>query len=239
MVCIALMPAHNEAPTIRALAEEALRYVDSLVVVDDGSTDGTSDALDGLPVRIIRHEQNGGKGRRLAQAFDLLFDEDVDQIVTLDADNQHDPADIAKFRAAAATAPQALLLGDRSAEMDRMPKTRARSIRFGNFFISWACNSRVPDAQCGMRLYPRSAWLALRDGLSERDRSGFVFETAVLLHAAEAGVPFVSVPVPARYAGYVQRPSHYRPISDTLRITSVITRFLLSRKLSLRRNLIA
>lgn len=232
MSCTALIPAHNEARTIRAVVTATLPLVDAVIVVDDGSTDGTAAALDGLPVQIVRHEVNAGKGQRLAQGLALAFATGAAQVVLLDADGQHDPADIPAFRTRAAQAPQALVIGDRSADMAAMPRGRARGIRFGNFFIGWACGRRIRDAQCGMRLMPRAVWAAL--DIPARDRRGFVFETAMLLHTARAGFAFAPVPIRARYAGFVQRPSHFRPWGDTLAIAGTVTRFLLAHRLCLR-----
>ena len=233
----ALIPAHNEARTIGDVVRTTLPHVDDVIVIDDGSTDGTADAVAGLGVKIVRHEENLGKGACLTHGLDLAFSEGADAVVTLDADGQHDPADIPAFRAAAADVPGSFVLGDRSADMDNMPTGRARGIRFGNFFVSWACCRRITDAQCGMRLYPRRFWEDVR--LPERQRRHFVFETAALLHAARAKLDFVKVPVAARYAGFVTRPSHYKPLVDTLRITCAVTHFLIRNGLKPRGLLIA
>ncbi len=222
---VALIPAHNEAGTIGDVVRTTLPYVDEVIVIDDGSTDGTSDTIAGLTAKVVRHEKNLGKGACLTHGLDLAFSEGADAVVTLDADGQHDPADIPAFRAAAADAPGAFVLGDRSGDMANMPIGRARGIRFGNFFVSWACCRHITDAQCGMRLYPRRFWEDVR--LPERQRRHFVFETAALLHAAKAELDFVKVPVAARYAGFVTRPSHYKPFIDTLRITGAVTHFLI------------
>ena len=225
----ALIPANNEVLTVRGVVDGTAPHVDCVIVVDDGSTDGTSEALSGSPARIIRFEQKGGKGPRLVHGLDLVFAEGADAVITLDADRQHDPEDIPRFIACARGQPGAIVLGDRSRDMAKMPGSRARGIRFGNFFIGWACKTCLGDAQCGMRLYPRDAWQRFR--VPEKDARGFLFETAVLLHAAEAGVRFASVPIDARYEGYVVRPSHFDPIRDFLRIFGLVTRFLLSRGL--------
>ncbi|MEM1382642.1 MAG: glycosyltransferase family 2 protein [Pseudomonadota bacterium] len=224
---VALIPAHNEAQTIRAIAEAARPHVDGMIVIDDGSTDGTSEALAGLPIRLIRHSQNAGKGPRLAEGLAAAFAAGAAQVVTLDGDGQHDPGDIPAFRAAARGNPGALILGDRSAAMATMPQGRARSIRFGNLFIGWACGRPIADAQCGMRLYPRQVWQTL--SVPRRHIRGFVYETAVLLYAAEAGAAFATVPIPARYAGFQKRPSHFRPVADFLLIAWAVTQFLVSR----------
>jgi glycosyltransferase involved in cell wall biosynthesis len=232
-----LIPAHNEEKTIRAVVEGALSHVDHVLVINDGSTDGTVAALDGLPVEIVNHEDNLGKGRRLAEGLDHAIARGAEAVLTLDADGQHDPEDIPAFISAAQTAPGSLVMGDRSEDRAAMPKGRALSIGFGDFFISWATERRLRDGQCGMRLYPAVLWR--QTGMPEAERSHFVFETAILLRAADAGFDVVRVPIKARYQGFVQRPSHFRPAIDTLRIVRTISGFLVRRGLRPRGLLIA
>lgn len=234
---IALIPAHNEVLTIRQVVNATKPHVDAVIVIDDGSTDGTAEVLAGSGARVIRHPNNMGKGRRLVEGLDLSFNEGATQVVTLDGDNQHDPDDIPAFLAEAIEHPGAIVFGDRSGQMDRMPRSRARGIRFGNFFIGWACGRRIADAQCGMRLYPAQMWRDVQIPPKQVDR--FLFETAVLLHSAEMGVPFAFVPVDARYEGYVLRPSHFEPVRDFLAIFGLVTRFLFSRYLKVRGLLVA
>ena len=224
-LCTVLIPAYNEAGTIRGIVEAVLAHVDRVFVISDGSTDGTVEQLAGLPVEVLEHAENRGKGFRLAEGLDRAFREGADCVLTLDADGQHDPADIPAFLAAARRSSQALVVGDRLGDRRSMPAGRAASIGFGDFFISWATGQRLQDCQCGMRLYPAELWARVR--VPARERSHFVFETAVLLRAAEAGCEIARVPIAARYAGYVHRPSRFRPIMDTLRIARSVARFML------------
>ncbi|MEM7120255.1 MAG: glycosyltransferase family 2 protein [Pseudomonadota bacterium] len=226
---VAVIPAHNEAPTIRDIVVATRRLVDAVIVIDDGSGDGTSDALSDLDTHIIRHDRNEGKGRCLVEGLDAAFAKGADQVVTLDADGQHDPMDIPAFLARARAFPDAIVLGDRSDDFRNMPATRVLGNGLGSFFVGWACARKLRDAQCGMRLYPRQAWRAV--DVPPRDVSGFLFETAVLLHAAEADIAFATLSIAARYDGYVHRPSHFRPVGDLLKIAGMVTRFLFSRRL--------
>jgi glycosyltransferase involved in cell wall biosynthesis len=236
-LCTVLIPAYNEAGTIRQIVEAVLVHADRVIVVSDGSTDETVAQLAGLPVEVLDHRENRGKGFRLAEGLDLAFGQGADCVLTLDADGQHDPADIPAFVAAARQSPGALVVGDRLADPHGMPRGRAASIGFGDFFISWAASRRLRDCQCGMRLYPSGLWAQLR--MPMRERSHFVFETAVLLRAADAGCAIARVPIAARYAGYVRRPSRFRPIVDTLRIARSVGRFMLGGKARSRGLLIA
>lgn len=233
---VVLIPARNEVATIACLVDAVLRQGLAVQVIDDGSTDGTSEALTGKDIRLTRFETSAGKGRRLADGLAAAFGEGAGGVLTMDGDGQHDPAEIPAFLAAHAEDRDALVMGNRFSDPAAMPKGRARSIRFGDAFISWACARRLSDCQCGMRLYPRAyAGVSVPDRL----KHGFVYETAALLYAAETGLAFRQVPIAARYAGFTKRRSHFRPVGDFARITLAVTRFLLSRGLRPRGLLIA
>ena len=210
------------------MVSEALAHADAVWVIDDGSTDGTDEALAGLDIRLVRHEANLGKGERLAEGLAAAFAEGVWGVVTIDGDGQHDPGDIPAFRAAALAQPGALISGERE-RSSAMPRHRAASIAFGNVFIGWACGWRIRDAQCGMRLYPAAFGAHVR--VPERLATGFVFETAALMYAAEAGLTLATVPIETRYAGFQHRPSHFRPVADFLAIFAAVARFLVERGL--------
>lgn len=237
LACTVLIPAHNEEKTIRSVVAGALAHADHVLVISDGSTDGTVAALAGLPVEIVEHAENRGKGLRLAEGIEHAIATGAESVLSLDADGQHDPDDIPAFLAAARAAPGCLVMGDRFEDRKSMPEDRALPIRFGDFFISWASERTIRDGQCGMRLYPAALWRQTRVPAAER--AHFVFETAILIRAAEAGFAFVRVPIRARYHGYVLRPSHFRPVIDTLRIVRTIAGFLITRGLKPRGLLIA
>jgi glycosyltransferase involved in cell wall biosynthesis len=89
-----VIPAYNEAATIREVAARALRKIENVIVVDDGSTDGTADALVGLPVIVLRNPTNCGKAASLWRGFQYALGAGVCGVVTLDGDAQHAPEEI-------------------------------------------------------------------------------------------------------------------------------------------------
>src|SRR6185436_14401933 len=95
-----VIPAYNEAGTIREIAERTLRQVPWLIVVDDGSTDGTAAAVADLPLTLLRNPENRGKGASLWRGIAHAIGEDAEVIVTLDGDAQHLPEDIPRLLAA-------------------------------------------------------------------------------------------------------------------------------------------
>ncbi|MEM7057562.1 MAG: glycosyltransferase family 2 protein [Pseudomonadota bacterium] len=236
LIFAVLIPAFNEAPTIRAVAEGALAHVDRVIVIDDGSEDGTADAVSGLPVDLVRHSENAGKGHRLSQGIAHAVANGADAVISLDADGQHAPADIPVFQEAFRANPDAMIIGDRTADRANMPMYRQKGVAFGDFFLTWATDQRLRDGQCGMRVYPA---VVNEFPMDDQDKEKFTFENLVLLYAADRGIDFIRVPIKARYLETPHRHSHYRPRADTWLITKSITRFIVRRNFKLRGLLIA
>lgn len=221
----AIVPVFNEAKTITDIATRAAAHVDRVVIVDDGSTDGSAAALAGIAVETIRHPENRGKGAALlsgvarARALGAAF------VVTLDADGQHPPECIPALLRGADS--RTIVVGSRMGAAGSIPKARLRANRTASFFVSWAAGQWIDDTQCGFRVYPIS--LFDRVPLRPRRRSGFVMESEVLIEACRAGFRVVSVPVPALYADVLQRPSHFRPVYDIAAIVIMVTGKLVAR----------
>jgi glycosyltransferase involved in cell wall biosynthesis len=215
MKSCAVIPARNEARTIRAVAEVTLRHVDRVIVVDDGSRDATLQCLSDLDVNLIRREQSGGKAAALADGFDQALALGCECVVTLDGDGQHDPADIPRLLEAARARPDHLVIGARVRQRHRQPGLRKFANQFADFWISWASGQRVPDSQTGFRVYPRKLLETVRP--STRRRHGFVYEAAMLIDGARAGHHCVAVPIDSVYQAGA-RPSYFRPGRDVWEI---------------------
>ena len=221
-----VIPAFNEAPTIRDIATRALRQVERVIVVDDGSDDGTGAAVQGLPVTVLRNPTNLGKAASLRRGMVRALVDGASAVVTLDADAQHEPEDIPRLVAAHLRNPQAIIVGARLHQKTRIPRSRYLANRFANFWIAWAAGYPISDSQSGFRLYPATLLSAID---IRNDRSpGFVFESAVLINAARLGVTSVPVGIPAIYHSGA-RASHFRPVVDVLLITRMVAWKLLSR----------
>lgn len=215
MTTVAIIPARNEARTIRSVAGSARRHVDRVIVVDDGSDDDTVAQLEGLDVVVVSRARPGGKAAALADGFEQALKTDAERVVTLDGDGQHDPADIGRLLDAARDHAGHLVLGARVLQRHRQPGIRKFGNRFADFFISWASAQRVPDSQTGFRVYPRSLLESVRP--STDSRHGFVFETAMLIDGARSGHPCVAVCIDSVYAEGA-RPSYFRPGKDVWEI---------------------
>lgn len=221
----AVIPAYNEAATVRAVVERTLSLVDAVYVVDDGSTDGTAAALADLPTRLSRHPVNRGKGDSLRTGFCRALADGYPLVVSLDADGQHPPEAIVDLLAAAGRAPGALILGRRRDKARRAPLGRRLSNAIADFFVSWAAGRRLADTQSGFRVYPRALLEPIAAGAAVR-HGRFAFESEALIEAARRGVPVVRVDVPCVYVAGA-RPSHYRPLLDAARITRMVAARLL------------
>ena len=214
-----VIPAYNEARTIRGLVERSLRQCAQVIVVDDGSTDGTGAALEGLSVDVLRHDRNEGKAASLWDGFQHALASGADMVITLDGDGQHQPEDVSRMLLAANDYPHRIIVAARLKGREKYPKARRRANRFADFWISWAAGHGIADSQSGQRLYPA----ALLRQLQARHDAGaaFTFESEALIRAARLGYTTVAVPIAAIYdpAG---RPSHFRPVRDIARIVAMV-----------------
>ncbi len=223
-----VIPAFDDATTVAEIAERALRFTQTVFVVDDGSEDDTAARLLGLPVTLIKNDTNLGKAASLARGFAAALEQSMDSVITLDADGQHRPEDIPRLIEVAAEHPGDIVIAARLEGRERMPRIR----RFGNwqadFWIAWAAGYPIRDTQCGYRLYPAALLqrLAVRGGR----RNSFVFESEVLIEAARIGCYARSISINTIY-GRSPRRSHYRAASDTLRIVLMVAGKLIRRGL--------
>src|SRR6185312_16257087 len=113
MKTVLLIPAYNEARTIADVVRAARPHADAVIVVDDGSTDGTVAAVAGLDVEVLSHPRNLGKSRSLHTGFAAALALGAREIVTMDADGQHRAADVPRLLRAAELHPRAIIIGAR------------------------------------------------------------------------------------------------------------------------------
>lgn len=197
MRSLVALPVFNEASSVDEVLDEVARYSDEVLVVDDGSSDGTPKLLrrrTGL--RIVTHDQNKGYGAALRTAFDYAIEHRFDVLVTIDCDGQHEPQRIPQFAAACSGAD--IVSGSRYLQAfpgDTEPPAQRRWI---NRKITAELNRRlglqVTDAFCGFKAYRVECLKKL--SLTE---TGYAMPLEVWVQAACAGLQIVELPVPLIY----------------------------------------
>jgi glycosyltransferase involved in cell wall biosynthesis len=228
MKIVAVIPAYNEAATIRDVATRTLGFVHDVIVVNDGSTDSTVAALEGVGVTLVSNPTNLGKGASLWRGFALGLADGADAVITLDGDAQHCPEDIPRLVAAADAQPGRIIIGARLWDKDKVPPLRYFGNRFANFWVAWAAGFPVADSQSGFRLYPASVLRQV--DVFHGPNARFAFESEILIEAGRAGVRTSAVAISALYPPNA-RASHYRSAVDTARIVRMIAWKLITRGL--------
>ena len=198
---IALVPAYNEEARIAPVLEQARIHL-PVLVVDDGSTDGTAALAQEMGATVIRQVPNQGKGAALCAGFRHAIDSGYEAVVTLDADGQHDPAEIPAFLQAYSQHPSDLIIGART--FSEMPLVRRIANQTGTLAFSWAMGERIPDNQSGYRMISRR----LMEAMLDSGESGFEFEVEMIVTCVQRGYTLDWVPIRTIYAG---ESSHIQP----------------------------
>ena len=203
---VALVPAYQAEATVGDVVRGLLRYVSSVVVVDDGSTDATAEEASRAGAKVIRHSVNSGKGGALRAGLADVLSGDATHVAFVDADGQHDPDDLPRLLDAAREGEE-FVIGSRMNGEDGIPAVRFRTNEIGSRILTRMTGHDVEDGQSGYRVI--AAPILRRLTLSAR---GYSIETEILLKAAPHVRRLRHVAVRAIYAS---APSHYRPFLDT------------------------
>lgn len=155
----AVIPANNESKNIGDVIKKTKKYIKNIIVVDDGSADGTYEAAKKNKVFVLKHIINMGKGAALKTGCDFALKKKADIIIAIDSDGQHNPNEIPLFLKAIENAE--VVFGYR-----RITKKMPFVLRFGNWFISRLTkllyNIRLKDTQCGFRAFTSGAYKKIR-----------------------------------------------------------------------------
>ena len=200
---IAVIPAYQAAQAVGAVVEEAGRHL-RVLVVDDGSTDGTAAAAESAGAEVLRQVPNQGKGAALRAGFGHALQMGHEAVLTLDADGQHDPSCIPAFLEAWRGRGAPLVIGQR--DFRQMPLSRRLANNLGTWTFSWAVGRHIADNQSGYRLIARP----LLPRLLESREAGFEFEVEMITLAIRAGLAIDWVPIPTIYE---DQGSHIRPLA--------------------------
>ena len=219
-VCV-IIPTYNNAGTLAKVISDVLMFTTHIIVVNDGSTDGTSEILVNYPqLDVISYSKNKGKGFALKRGFALAKEKGYDYAITIDSDGQHSADDLPAFAEKLKEEPEAIIIGSRNMEKEDIPGKSSFGMKFSNFWFWVETGIRHPDTQSGYRLYPLK-FISPKKLLTRK----FEFEIEIIVRLAWKGVKVTSVPVNVHYHNKEERISHFRPFIDFTRI-SILNTFL-------------
>ncbi len=187
-----IIPAYNERDRIALVVQQAKQLVDTVIVVDDGSQDGTATRAREAGAVVLRHKINLGKGAALKTGCDYAVSKRVDKMIVLDADGQHDPKHIPTFLASLDS--YDLVFGAR-----KVPDSMPYILRFGNVAINkllhFLYGLRLEDSQCGYRALSASAYKQVR-----WEALNYYVETEMILRAGRKRLRCIHIPIETIYS---------------------------------------
>lgn len=215
-----IIPAYNARETVAGVVRGVLRHLGSVIVADDGSTDGTAEMARQAGAEVIVLRENRGKGNALRTLFAEVRRRGFSAVIAVDADGQHDVDDIPSFLRVHREHPEAIITGSRMGGPGEIPAHRHNSMLVARFFISLAANQFIEDTQCGFRLYPLSV-IESFSLLKER----YVTETEILMKAGDSGRAIRFLPIKAHYPP--GQTTHFRSVPDVAAISVYVISYLM------------
>ncbi len=212
MTFAALIPAYNEAARIVPVIVGAQQHL-PVLVVDDGSGDETAALAARSGARVLRQTPNQGKGAALRAGFRHALDAGYEAVITLDADGQHDPAEIPTFFRAYEATHADLIIGAR--DFGQIPTVRRLANRLGRWSFSWAIGQPILDNQSGYRLITRR----LMEATLASQEHGFEFEVDMIVICVERNYRLGWAPIRTIYAG---ESSHIDPLHHIVHFSRVV-----------------
>lgn len=191
---VAIIPAYNEEKALADVIGKTLEHVDEVIVVDDGSSDKTSEVAIEAGARVIKHSVNLGKGEALKSGFKAIGDDSI--IITIDGDGQHNPSEIPDLVRPIIEDGADLVNGSRymNGPEENTPAYRRVGQKVLDIATNISAGTKVTDSQSGFRAFsPKS-----KNVFRFKD-TGFGIESEMLVDAAESGLKIVEVPITVRY----------------------------------------
>lgn len=217
-VCV-LIPTYNNDRTLESVILGVAKYTRDIIIVNDGSTDTTSDVLRKYThLHLLENNPNQGKGVALYKGMKYAIEKGFDYAITIDSDGQHQPDDIPLFVEKLKQTGEALIIGNRYMEKGKVPGKSYFGRDFSNFWFKVETGIKNPDTQSGFRLYPLHPLKNIK--LITRK---FEFEIEIIVRLAWKGIAVESVPVSVIYFPEGERVSHFRPAKDFTRISILNT----------------
>lgn len=215
-----VIPALNEEKRLGPVVAGCRRLGLAVYVVDDGSTDRTADVAAEAGAAVVRHEVNRGKGAAMESGAARAGADGFEAVAFLDADGQHDPAELPALLAAAEAGAD-VVVGCRRLD-GKMPLVRRLTNRFTSWVLSRLAGRRLSDTQSGFRVVRLAAWGRMRPSSGR-----FAAESEMLVLAGRAGLRIAEAPISTIYGGET---SHINPVRDTWRFFALVFRLAWSRR---------
>jgi dolichol-phosphate mannosyltransferase len=224
---VAIIPAYNESENIVEIINKVQNYVNTVVVVDDGSTDNTFEKAAKTKAIVLRNKNNRGKGAALKRGFAECFKLAPNIIVTIDADGQHDPSEIPKLLDPIKDNHADIVIGSRyhKNSTKEIPLRRGMGLSVINVLNRSLVKSGVNDSQSGFRAYSKNVFSILTD----YDTYGYGAETEQLAQAETHGANIVEVPVNIKYKG-IENTSKQNSVWHGLHLLSTIIRIAIEKR---------
>lgn len=212
-----IVPTYNNQKTLKKVLDSILDFTQNIIIVNDGSTDETSEILKQYSqFTQIHHPENLGKGRALRNGFRKAIELNFQYAVTIDSDGQHFASDIPVFIEEIQKEPNSLLIGSRNMTQENVPKKSSFGNKFSNFWFKFETGIELQDTQSGFRLYPLKL-------IPKRFYTNkFEFEIEVIVRSAWKGIVVKNIPIQVLYDP-AERVSHFRPFRDFTRISILNT----------------
>lgn len=230
--CI-VVPVYNHGTPLRTTVERLAEFGLPIVIVDDGSDDATKRSIREIAasraVDVVTLPHNRGKGGAVMAGLRRAAALGYTHAVQVDADGQHDIADLPKLLAAARADPAALVCGAPQFDAS-VPRSRLYGRHITTFWVAIETLSlSMPDTMCGFRVYPLASACALIDSVRLGERMDFDIEIAVRLRWRNVRI----VPIPTRVIYPDGGTSNFRLVRDNLRISTAHCKLLLGMLLRL------
>ena len=208
---LVIIPVHNEEKLLGGVLKNILELgVFDVLVIDDGSCDGTYEVAKSYNVVVMRNDVNSGKGAALKKGFDYALKNGYSSVITADGDGQHKSEDLLTIYQAALKNNADIVIGNRMHHPSGMPRIRKVTNAVMSRLLSCLTKTEIPDSQCGLKLIKKKI---LKD--INISSSKFEVESEILFQSLRKGYNVESVNISSIY--FAGRKSHIRPLQDTIR----------------------
>lgn len=222
------IPAFNEENSIARVVMEAQKFADAVIVCDDGSTDLTAEIAGRLGADVVQHERNLGYGAAIKSLFERAREFSADILVTLDADGQHDPAEIPNVLKPITSGKADVVIGSRFVDVNgtkEMPFYRRVGAKLITKMVNGSAKNGVSDAQSGFRAYNREALKHL--SISE---VGMGASVEILLEASKRDLRIYEVPSSCKYENGNVATSSENPLTHGIGVLMSIVRLIVEER---------